>query len=65
MYAIDKLDMSAFEKGCEACGITGVKAMINSAITSGMNTQILDYRTSYDVTKDGNSVVGYMSALIG
>lgn len=65
LNAIAKKDMSMFDKGCEACGKIGVKAMINSAIKKDMNTKVLHYCTSYDRTKDKSRVVGYTSALIG
>jgi hypothetical protein len=64
LNAIDKKDISLFDKGCEACGKLGVKALIASAIKKDMNTKVLHYCTSYDTTKDASRVVGYSSALI-
>ena len=65
LNAIAKKDMSLFDKGCEACGKIGVKAVISSAIKKGFDTKVLHYCTSYDRTKDASRVVGYTSALIG
>lgn len=65
LEAIDKLDLSIWDKGCEACGRVGVKAMIQSANKNGFNSRLLDYRTSADITKDNQKVVGYVSAVIG
>ena len=49
---------------CEACGITGIKAIIEAAIKLNMQTKLLDYRTSADASHDEQRVVGYMSAAI-
>jgi AmmeMemoRadiSam system protein B len=65
LNAIAKKDLELFDKGCEACGKLGVKAVIKSAIKKGLNTKVLHYCTSYDKTKDASRVVGYTSALIG
>lgn len=65
LNAIANKDLELFDKGCEACGKIGVKAMIKSAINKGFDTELLYYCTSYDRTKDDSSVVGYASALIG
>ncbi len=64
MEAIDTMNVSLFDKGCEACGITGVKAMILAAKSRSLQTQILDYRTSADASGDESRVVGYVSVLI-
>ncbi len=65
LNAIAKRDLHLFEKGCEACGIIGVKAMIKSCLKNDLITNMLHYCTSYDRTKDASSVVGYSSFLIG
>ncbi len=65
LNAIVKKDLELFDNGCEACGITGVKAIINSCIKKDLSTKLLHYCTSYDRTKDDKSVVGYTSFLIG
>uniref|UniRef100_UPI004047C1B5 AmmeMemoRadiSam system radical SAM enzyme n=1 Tax=Aliarcobacter sp. TaxID=2321116 RepID=UPI004047C1B5 len=65
LNAIAKKDLSMFDKGCEACGKLGVKAIVKSALNKNMKTQILHYCTSYERTKDASRVVGYASSLIG
>ena len=65
LNAIAKKDLELFDKGCEACGKVGVKAVIQSAIKKGLDTKVLHYCTSYNKTKDASRVVGYASALIG
>lgn len=64
LNAIDKKDLDLFDY-CEACGKTGVKAIINWAIKNNYETKVLNYCTSADVTKDKSRVVGYTTALIG
>ena len=59
--AISKKSLDIYDLGCEACGGLGVKAMIKCAKTNHLNSNILDYRTSYDYSKDESSVVGYLS----
>lgn len=65
LNAIAKKDLELFDKGCEACGKIGVKAVIKSAIKKSLDTKVLHYCTSYNKTKDASRVVGYASALIG
>lgn len=65
LNAIAKKDLKLFDKGCEACGKLGVKALIKSAIKKDLNTKVLHYCTSYDRSKDASRVVGYTSALVG
>ncbi|WP_083568773.1 AmmeMemoRadiSam system protein B [Arcobacter sp. LA11] len=65
LNAIVKKDLNLFDKGCEACGLTGVKAMIQSSLKNNLKTSVLHYCTSFDRTKDNNRVVGYTSVLIG
>jgi AmmeMemoRadiSam system protein B len=55
---IKELNLDYLNK-CEACGIIGVKALISVA----SETQIVDYRTSFDASGDSQRVVGYLSAL--
>lgn len=61
--AVQNQDIQKLDSGCEACGITGVKAMLQSANKLKLSSQILDYRTSADASNDTSRVVGYMSAL--
>ena len=54
-------DINLLDKGCEACGIIGIKAIVAVAKKEGWKTQLLDYRTSADASGDTERVVGYMS----
>ena len=65
LEAVKNLDISLMNQGCEACGITGVKALMFAAKNKSLKSQLIDYRTSYDASDDADSVVGYMSALVG
>ncbi|RLA82830.1 MAG: AmmeMemoRadiSam system protein B [Epsilonproteobacteria bacterium] len=62
--AISNKSIDSLDKGCEACGMTGVKAMIEVSNKLNLDTKILDYRTSADTTNDQSSVVGYVSSII-
>lgn len=62
LKAIDELNIDYLYNGCEACGFIGVEAMLKSAIKLNLKSKILDYRTSADVSKDIDRVVGYVSA---
>lgn len=64
LEAIAKLDLDIWDKGCEACGRVGVKALLKVAKEKGLHSRLLDYRTSADITKDETRVVGYTSAVI-
>ncbi|MFK5880727.1 MAG: AmmeMemoRadiSam system protein B [Sulfurospirillum sp.] len=63
LKAIANLDINEFEQGCEACGATGVKAILKCAKKMKLKSLLLDYRTSADASKDESRVVGYMSGL--
>ena len=65
LKAIDTLDISTWNTGCEACGRVGVKALIKSANNYKLNSKLVDYRTSADITNDNSKVVGYVSAILG
>ena len=60
--AVENLDLSKMEK-CEACGKTGMEAIIDYARKAGWKSSVLDYRTSGDTAGDKESVVGYLSAI--
>ena len=62
--AVKKMDINALDMGCEACGMIGVKAVLQASKSKGLKTRLIDYRTSYDASSDSSSVVGYMSVLI-
>ncbi len=65
LNAVAKRDPSLLSRGCEACGITGLEAILEVAKKANLKTKLLDYRTSADATGDTKRVVGYMSALVG
>lgn len=62
--AVKSLDLELLAKGCEACGILGVAAMLEVAQKKGLDAKVLDYRTSADASDDRSRVVGYMSAYL-
>ena len=65
LNAVAKRDPALLDRGCEACGFTGLKALLIAVRTAGFRTALLDYRTSADATGDEKRVVGYMSAIAG
>ncbi|QFR43958.1 AmmeMemoRadiSam system protein B [Sulfurimonas xiamenensis] len=64
LEAIENIEIKKLQKGCEACGILGVEALLLSAKRLGLNSLLLDYRTSADASGDTESVVGYVSACL-
>ena len=62
---MENIDVSIMDAGCQACGMIGVKALMQAAKNSGLQSKLIDYRTSYDAGGDAGSVVGYLSALFG
>lgn len=65
LKAVEEMDLNGLNSGCEACGMIGVKAVLSAAKREGMQSRLIDYRTSYDASSDASSVVGYMSVLLG
>ena len=65
LEAISTLDNEKMNGLCEACGKTGVMAAIEAAKKLSFTAELLDYRTSADVSGDKQSVVGYLSAILG
>lgn len=65
LNAISTMDTTLLDRGCEACGILGVKGLILSANKKNMVSKVIDYRTSADASGDASRVVGYVSAIIG
>jgi len=63
LRAVENLETKELKKGCEACGLTGIQAMILTAKHLKLSSKLLDYRTSADASGDSSSVVGYMSAM--
>ena len=64
LSGIAQRDTEILERGCEACGLTGIKAMVEVARREGLDVRVLDYRTSADVSGDTTQVVGYLSAAL-
>jgi AmmeMemoRadiSam system protein B len=62
LEGIAKEDIAILDMGCEACGILGIKGIVASAKKLHLQSEILDYRTSGDITGDKSKVVGYASA---
>lgn len=63
LEAIREENTHTLHQGCEACGMIGVEAMLTVAKKNGMQSTLLDYRTSADASGDSSRVVGYMSAI--
>ena len=59
---IEAIDLDKL-KGCEACGLAGIKAMVLASQQLHLSSHIIDYRTSAKTSGDTSSVVGYMSAV--
>lgn len=64
LHSILSKDLDMDKKGCQACGMIGVKAIVKTAIEQDLKIDLLDYRTSADITNDKQSVVGYSSFII-
>ena len=64
LKAIEKRDVGMLNKGCEACGIVGIKALLYVAQKQQLKSGILDYRTSAETSGNESSVVGYVSAVV-
>jgi hypothetical protein len=62
LQAIETLDENIAKTPCEACGMLGIEALIKYAKKTNLHATISDYRTSYDMTNDASSVVGYCGA---
>ncbi|WP_419770387.1 MAG: AmmeMemoRadiSam system protein B [Candidatus Marinarcus sp.] len=65
LNAIENLSLKLLNDGCEACGMTGIQALVQWAKSNSYISQVLDYRTSMDASGDSSRVVGYASAIIG
>jgi len=55
------LNMQASLSHEQACGATGINALLTVAKKRGMQARLLDYRNSGDTAGDKNGVVGYAS----
>ena len=60
--AVEEINLE-YLKACEACGKTGMEALIDYANKVGWKSSVLDYKTSGDTAGDKESVVGYLSAV--
>lgn len=58
--AIKTLNVEGFQ-GCEACGMTGIQALVFGAKKHSLKPYFLDYRTSFERSRDASRVVGYTS----
>lgn len=56
---IPKLDIENTIDKVEACGITGILALLNIAKETNWKGELLDYKNSGDTAGDKDSVVGY------
>jgi len=64
LSGIEQRDITILNDGCEACGITGIKAIVEIAKKYEYHIEVLDYRTSADASGDQSRVVGYTSAAV-
>ncbi len=64
LNAIANRDNNLIDQGCEACGMIGVKAILEVAKKLNLNVRVLNYATSADYSGDTSRVVGYVSAAI-
>ena len=62
--AIEKMSVEEVDHGCEACGMIGVKALLEVGNKIGLKSHIMDYRTSFDTNSDASRVVGYLSVIM-
>ena len=63
LKAIIDENASLLDAGCEACGMLGMKALLESANKMDFKSIVVDYRTSADISGDSSRVVGYVSAV--
>lgn len=63
LSALTTLDSATLHKGCEACGLIGIEAIIGASLELKFNSKLLDYSTSATVNHDKTSVVGYLSTM--
>ncbi len=61
--AFKELDIKELQN-CEACGLTGLKALIKVSKESNLKSKLVSYKTSADASGDKSRVVGYMSGII-
>ena len=61
--AVERRDASRLKSGCEACGLTGIEALLEAVKQVGLKSALLDYRSSAAASGDRSRVVGYMSSV--
>ncbi len=61
LNAIKNRNIKTFEQGGEACGMVGIKALINSSVKLNLQSEFLHYCTSANRSFDKSSVVSYCS----
>ena len=64
LEGIKSINIELLDQGCEACGMIGIKGILKTSNTLKLQTKLLDYRTSADISQDKKSVVGYTSFVI-
>ncbi len=64
LSGVAQKDIHLLDSGCEACGMIGIKALVEVARKQHYKMELLDYRTSADASGDRERVVGYMSAVM-
>ncbi len=62
--AIVHQDPHTLDQGCEACGLTGIRALLMAIRGAHLHTKLLYHTTSAEETGDTKSVVGYLSAVV-
>jgi AmmeMemoRadiSam system protein B len=64
LKGIENLDNKILDVGCEACGLYGIKGLLEASRELGLKSKILDYSTTADMNEDTSKVIGYTSAVI-
>jgi AmmeMemoRadiSam system protein B len=64
LEAIATRDNTLIDRGCEACGMRGLKAILEAAKVMNLEVELLNYETSASYSGDTSRVVGYVSAAI-
>ncbi len=64
ILGVERKDLRLLQMPCEACGKLGMLGLIKTVNELDLNTKVLSYTHSGDITGDYDSVVGYMSAVV-
>jgi len=62
--AFKSLNIEILDDGCEACGLLGLRAVIDIAKKQELKSELVKYKTSADASGDNTKVVGYMSGIL-